>query len=354
MKPKPRDPGKAELLDLFEHFAQKHGLPIDDPATAMKVAQVIAGEFTTHRSNPIVLHGQRVQKMFAFVAASLHGCAAIKEEDAGLLFVPNAQLQRPDYRLTLKHGDEWLVEVKNHHKPMVAKRDGKLVLVAEYSFTRDYLESLVGYAQLARRPLKIAIYWSHLTQWTLTPVEKLSLRGQHYVITWLAAYKSNEMGALGDRDIGTVPPLIFRLTVDATKPRSLDDQGNATFIVENAILLCGDQQITDDLEKKLAFYFMLYGKWQSTEPMAVIHNGQFTSVDLIVQPSEPVEHQPFQMIGHLSTMIATRYDDLTVRDGVITRLLPDVDPASLGVMIPQDYKGKVLKLWIMHQIPSKS
>lgn len=161
------------------------------------------------------------------------------------------------------------------------------------------------------------------------------------------------MGRLGDGDIGIMPPLVFRLIVDETKTRSIDEDGNAKFVIGGVQLLCGDQEIIDDLEKKLAFYFMLYGKWPCSEPIARMRNGQLSAVDMVLAPEErSPNEQPFEMIGHLSTMISGRFDDHTVKDGKIARLLPEVDPKSLGVSIPENYKGKVLKLWIMQQVPS--
>ena len=55
--------------------------------------------------------------------------------------------------------------------------------------------------------------------------------------------------------------------------------------------------------------------------------------------------QEFVGGGWLSKMVSAQYRELTVADGKVAALSPNKHPAALGVVIPIDYKGKVLRLW---------
>jgi hypothetical protein len=49
---------------------------------------------------------------------------------------------------------------------------------------------------------------------------------------------------------------------------------------------------------------------------------------------DPNPEQEFLIIGSLSQMISRQFNSLTVGDGEILRLSPQVDPEKLGVLIP--------------------
>ena len=81
----------------------------------------------------------------------------------------------------------------------------------------------------------------------------------------------------------------------------------------------------------------------------VFENGQLVHLGFIARPSETVPDQGFELFGWMSEMISRHYLALTMSDEgqEIERLLPSthLDPGSLGVLVPDDYRGKSLRLW---------
>jgi hypothetical protein len=108
---------------------------------------------------------------------------------------------------------------------------------------------------------------------------------------------------------------------------------------------CNGVRITDKFEENLAFYFMLNGRWAVSEPEARIENNDLIYFEFIAAPEEPVPNQQFQMLAYLSEMISQNYDHLTASDIGIESLSPTVEPDALGILIPQEYRGKHLPLW---------
>jgi hypothetical protein len=168
-------------------------------------------------------------------------------------------------------------------------------------------------------------------------------------VSLLDAIKMNEMVIVGDLMIATTPPLIFRVVTDANKPRSVDEQGRVGFTIGGVELYCGNTRIEGKFEQSLAFYFMLYGKWHSGEPEAHIENDQLLWIDIRAYPEETTSGQSFEFLGALSGMISQRYNELTTSEQGVERLSPAQEPGSLGVSIPQDYKGHHLPLWRFEQ-----
>lgn len=64
-------------------LAQQEGYTLSDPESAEKLISKLSEEYTKAKSNPIMLHGFRVQTVFEYVAKSLGKCARAKTEDAG-------------------------------------------------------------------------------------------------------------------------------------------------------------------------------------------------------------------------------------------------------------------------------
>lgn len=121
----------------------------------------------------------------------------------------------------------------------------------------------------------------------------------------LTALRVNEFAQLGDRTIGTAPPLIFQLFTDRSKPRFVSSDGQAIFTIARAAIFSGETEIFDALEQKLAWIFMNYGDWEIDEPEAQVMDNQLESIKVFIRPRERAnENEEFEMIGRLSTMFA--------------------------------------------------
>ena len=162
------------------------------------------------------------------------------------------------------------------------------------------------------------------------------------------------MATLGDMFPGTRTPLVFRVVADLQKPSTVSPDGQAEFTIGAVDLYCGGQKIEERQEMNLAFYFMMFGGWTSDKPRAQIVAGKLISVDLVVEPEQSAPKQNFQLLDPLSSMISRRYRALTSDDAGIARLAPSREPGSLGVVIPDGYKGKSLPLWRFTLVPSSA
>lgn len=344
MKRISRDPEKFEVLSLFNAIGQKKSLKINDKNSEKVFLESVSTSFTKSRNVPIILHGRRVEAMFAYVAASLGRCIFIKQEDAGEICATDLNIQPPDYRVVLEDGTELFIEVKNCHK----NRRGSY----EYYIKASDLKSLQSYAALFQKALKISIYWSEWGIWTLLSPSELKVHGGLHSITLGDATKVNEMVMIGDMHVGTTPPLSLRFVTDANQPRTIDDRGIVEFTIGSVELSCGGNVIQDEEEERLAFYLMLYGNWPFSEPRAIIENNELLAIEFLASPVEEDLSQEFSLIGPISTMIARRYNKLTAPEGQIITLTPRAEPDSLGMAIPKDYKGKQLRLFRLLQKPN--
>lgn len=179
-----RQSAQARAIALFDAIATAEGLAVGTKTTTRRVLKRIR---ELSQPNPILMHGKRVEAMFAVVAAALGKCALIREEDVGDLYAVTP-VQPPDYRIVLLDGAELLIEVKNCHetrKPLRLKS--------------DYVERLFNYGKLLGRPLKLAIYWSRWNAWTLVPLKALTVKASKAVITFPDSMKVNEMATFESR-----------------------------------------------------------------------------------------------------------------------------------------------------------
>lgn len=344
MKRIPRDPEKFEVISLFNAIGQKRNFKINDKNSEKAFLESVSTSLTKGKDVPIILHGRRVEAMFAYVAASLGRCLFIKQEDAGEIYTTDLSIRPPDYRVVLEGGTELFIEVKNCHKTSRGSY--------AYYIKAPNLNSLQSYAALFGKALKISIYWSEWGIWTLLSPSELKVHGGLHSISLGDATKVNEMGAIGDMHVGTTPPLSLRFVTDANEPRKIDDSGIVEFTIGSVELSCGGNVIQDKEEERLLFYLMRYGNWPFSEPRAVIENNELLAIEFLAAPVEEDLGQEFSLIGPISTMIARRYNELTAPEGQINTLTPQVEPDSLGMAIPKDYKGKQLRLWRFFQEPN--
>jgi hypothetical protein len=327
---------KFAIIDLIKSIGREQGFALGDVATEKHFTKRISELFNQEKSNPLTLHGCRIESMFGYVAGSLGKCILIKQEDAGEIYALHPDIKPPDYRLILENNAEFFVEVKNCHKRAPSSC---------CSFKKSYIEELLKYVRLFNLDLKIAIYWSRWNIWTLVPVNKLPVRKEKYSINMLEAAKVNEMYILGDVMVGTIAPLTLKTFTDPKKPRSIDKTGMTKFTIGGVEIYCAEKLIKDKHEQKIAFYLMLFGDWIMEERQVNVISNELVDIKLSLLPEEPVPGQGFDIIGSLSGMISRQYNTLTTSERDVKLLSPSAEPGSLGVVIPPDYKGKYLPIW---------
>jgi len=344
MKRISRDHPRFDLMRLLDRYARSRGVSIQDQANHADFLADLARDFEENRSNEILIHGLRIQAMFAYVAAALGSCTAIKEEDAGDFYALDADLRAPDFRIVTTDQSEFLVEVKNH------RPSGPF---ADYLLKAEYLDKLRRYAAVFQRELYVAIYWSQWKLWSLVLADRFDLAGDTYNLSLGEAVKKSEMNLLGDCMLGAVPPLTLRLLSDPAKPRRIGADGKAKFTIGNVELLAAGQVIEDPVEKEIAWFLLNHGDWPGTPARAEVIGGELIYIGYEVQPEHRTEpDQGFEMIGFMSQMLSLQYNDMTAASGRVDLLIPKRDPDSLGVIIPSDFKGQKLRLWRFYLTPS--
>ena len=214
-----------------------------------------------------------------------------------------------------------------------------------YVIDRDYLHSLTSYAELVDLPLKIAIFWSHLNLWTLLDSGRFDTAKKKIEIPLTQALEGSEMNDLGDRMLGTELPLAFRLYADKEKPRTVATNGEAPFTVGSVALLVNNTEVTDELEKKLTWFLINYGQWDEVDQPAEITDGELEYFEFVFSKNRTENDEDFTTIGFVSQMLSRQYLDATSPNDAIRLLIPTIEPSDMGVAIPKDYTGDVLRLW---------
>lgn len=339
-----RNHAEFDLMRLLDRYARSRGISIRDQANHAVFLSHLHQKLEQSRSRGTLIHGMRTQAMFAYVAAALGFCSAIKEEDAGDLYSLEPELCAPDFRIVTLDGQEILVEVKNHHPPDPT---------ADYVSSRSYIDKLIRYSQVFQRELYIAIYWSQWKLWSLVRSDRLNPSDSSCSISLGDALKRSEMRLLGDCTLATEPPLTFRLLSNPEKPRRMGADSVAEFTIGTAQVLAAGKVIEDRLESAIAWFLMLYGDWPEMATPIRSVGDELISIEYQFAPSEETEAaQGFACVGFLSQMLSRQYDEMTAENGKVDLLTPKRDPDELGVIIPPDFKGKTLRLWRFYDTPS--
>ena len=336
MKRIKRNPEKFEPIELYAALARDQGYNLNAPAHQTDFIVRVDRSIKAAADNPALVHGKRVEAMFAHVAGGLGSCALIKQEDTGNVFAEDDELQAPDYKIILKSGEQFFVEVKNCHfdKPTYL-----------YLIAKEYDGKLQKYAELHRTPLKYAIFYSRWNKWALLPRDSFTEQANRYVTDMVNSLARSEMLTLGDRMIGTKPDLVFELRADPRKEATLSQEGQAKFTIGDVRMYCDGMLITDAKEKSIAFYLMRFGDWIEGDTEGVFENEQLVGVRYVFNPQSFDSSQGFSVIGTLSSMISSAYSELTVHENKVIALDIRQNPEIFAPEIPLDLKGTALPLW---------
>lgn len=320
---------KQDAISAITNVLRSSAIRINDSKELSGISSTIIEKIQTeaHRQ-----HGLRIESMFAYVAGALGECSLIKQEDGnGLFLTSDDNINIPDYRIILKDGDAFFVEVKNCNEKKI-------------SFKKEYIEKLNNYALLNKCPLKVAVYWRRLKIWTLISSEKLIFHENKCELKLDQALALSEMASLGDRMIGTKTPLRLRLNADPIKTSAIDENGQCQFTIGSVGLYSQNILIEDTIESNIAFQLIMAGRWNESEDVALKDN-KISYIEYTYEAEIPNEEQGFNIIGNLSSIISSKYDSSTISDGKIERLSPEGSPEKFEIFIPNGYQGKYLPLW---------
>jgi len=354
-----RLPAELESLGLFAQLesALGPGTTIRDPASMQNFLNQVRQGLQESLANPARLHGWRVQAMFEAMIVGLGSVRLITTEDTGDCYFDDAagQIKLPDYRLVRADGERLLVEVKN--VPPGQQLKPQRVNARE-------LEGMQRYSELTGARLVLAHYWAVPGMWSVVDSSVLSRDGERLMLPLTTAMKANELEALGDAWIGTRPPLVLSLIADPSKPRAVRDkteeEQEVAFTVGAVELSCAGRVLTDEVEKRIAWFLMWFGGWEGHKELRCSDDGKPERLDFVVEPSVPPEApeamQEVQMVGQLSSMYSALFTVATMTpEGEVTRLRHEPDPGMLADLIPSDYwshPDRALPLWRFHVRPS--
>ncbi|WP_330186021.1 hypothetical protein OHB26_39400 (plasmid) [Nocardia sp. NBC_01503] len=347
-----------EMVDLFARYGftdGKQGL-IDEPAHRTAFDRRIAAGLDDALSNPSRLHGWRVQTLFEAMVIALGTVRLIKQEDIGTYFFDDVDgwIQPPDFRIVTAAGEQLLVEVKGvapHDRWKPRKLRGKDVA------------QLRRYAEMTGARLLFAHYWSHLNQWSLVDADKLTVDGANYTLSFEDAMRVNEMSAVGDAWIGTVPPLTWTLIAapESVTSTIVDDGAQQIdFQIAGVELGAAGRVLENPIELRIAQFLVLYGNWEEDCTPITDDNGRVTRLVFSYappEPAEPADPPTFEIVGQLSAMYSTLFNAETLKpDNSVSALHHEPDPGMLRDLVPTDYWDRTkpsLQIWKLHLDPDK-
>lgn len=337
-------PKPFDLVADFAKFGAENRISLRDPQTIEKFITDAHKTISDALLDEIRLHGQRTQAMFEALLLSLGDHLLIKVEDSGQVY-PGNRFKVPDLRVVLSDGTQWLIEVKNVYidNPLQQKRQ---------LMNPDYRKKLEAYASATGAQLKLAVYWAKWAIWTLISPEKLIDGNGNLNLDMETAISKNELSRLGDRMIGTRPPLRLRLTADPKRTTPMAPDGTVEFTIARAQLYCNEDEILDPVEQQLAWMFMQYGTWK-TSSIPQLEGDQLKEIEFLCQPIERTNKElGFEIIGTLSQMFTSYYAEQTLENREIMQLRALPQPQWFAPLVKSDYNSKALRLCIFKTRPN--
>lgn len=331
-----RDPERFDVIELYTALSRDCNYKLGNLEHTADFLHRVDISLKASLDSDSLLHGKRIESLFAYVAGALGRCVIVKREDGGDIFSADPEIKLPDYCVILKDGSRFFIEVKNCNN-----RNFK----TQFYLKKAYVEGLKKYAQINGAPLKIAVYFSAFKRWVLLPIEHFDEQRSRYAVTFITAVARSEMAILGDRTIGTKPPLKVELIADSKKEAFINKKGQAQFTVADIKLYCAGSEIIDQVEKNIAFYLVRYGDWVESDCYSIEEDDKLLGVAFEHNPEEPEEEQEFKFIGTLSSMISTAYSELTVYERKVAALDVKHNPSVFSLEIPESYSGERLPLW---------
>jgi hypothetical protein len=350
-------PAEVESLRLFAQVDVGAELGTSTPERATAFVNGLRAGLDTSLMSPSRLHGWRVQAMFQMMLVALGRFELLKFEDSGECYFDEGEgtVKLPDFRLVTDSGEHLVIEVKNV-APKSEMKAGRISL--------GEFQGLTRYSEMTGARLTFAHYWSAFNLWTLVDSGALSKSAGKMTLTLTEALMANELVDLGDRLIGTTPPLTLTLVADTALERKrvpTEDGHEAIFTVGEVQLSCGGQTIHDETERNIAWTLMAYGSWPAEWTARQDNDGRITHADLIARPpvaeaEEAALEQGFVSVGALSSLYSTMYNAATLGDdGEVLQLGQPVSPGLMANLVPTDYwegGDRQLPLWVFAVQPA--
>ena len=173
-------------------------------------------------------------------------------------------------------------------------------------------------------------------------------------LDFLTAVKINELAELGDRMIGTKPPLRFRLLADSAEAITLDaveSDGSLGFTIVDGQLFCGEEEIIDSTERGIAWTFMLYGDWGSGWTRNSNGWRARAGVEWRFEPLER-QNQGYEIIGTLSQMFTRYFATSTVKDEEVVQIHAPQRRGWFTPLVNPGHQTKALPLWLFKLQPN--
>lgn len=312
-----------DLLREVSRFGVSQGLSLNDPKMPSAFGVHVDNSIKRALSDPIFLHGLRTEAMFENMVRSLGEVIMIKAEDSGPLQAA-LPMQAPDFRIVLKNGSNWLIEVKNVYEKNAFRQRRQLL-------KRDYRRSLSNYAQATGATLKLAVFWARWSIWTLVDPEQLAPGDQKLTLDMLTAIKVNEMAAIGDQNLGLQAPLVLRLTMDPAQTSNINDDGQALVTIGNAQLFCSSKELLHSHDQQIAWAIMNYSDWETSNARAITDGNRLIAMEFESNPPDP-SHHGFEMAGSLSRIFARYFAQQTMAGDTVTDITVPAQDEWLGAL----------------------
>ena len=196
-----------DLLAELARFGLAHRISLKDPKAIPAFSTFVEDAVNRALSHPTLLYGHRTEAMFESMLVSLGGYSLLKAEDNGNVY-PSEKYLAPDFRVVLPEGTQWLIEVKNAYIEDPLRQERQFM-------ASNYREKLERYASTTGAQLKLAVYWARWGIWTLVSPERFADAAGNVSVDMQTGMMENELVYLGDRMIGTNPPLgcVSKLTL---------------------------------------------------------------------------------------------------------------------------------------------
>lgn len=225
-------------------------------------------------------------------------------------------------------------------------------------FKPDWLKRQRTYAELNKLPLKIAIYWRRIGEWTLVDASIFCNHNKStHILKIEKAMMLNEMAILGDVTLGTFLPLQIRIGFSKEKTHYI---GNNEWhlIVESADMFCRGTQITEELERSIAFKMMMGGSLKEETEITFREDGspEFNIFTYDKIEKDERDDLGFEIVGSVSRIISSGYMHATEwkdNEENTQLIMPQQEPEDFSVFIPENYKGTALPLWRLIQKPNE-
>ena len=332
-----------DLLGELGKFGLEHGIFINDPQAIAEFATFVGDAMEGALLDPALLYGQRTEAMFEAMLVSLGRYSLLTAEDGGRVH-SDGNYQAPDFRVVLPGGAQWLIEVKNVYIEDPSRQERQFM-------TRAYREKLENYAYATGGQLKLAVYWARWGIWTLVSPERLLDVEGNLTLDLATGIRLNELSQLGDRMVGTRPPLRFRLETDPATTESIAPDGTVRFTISGVRFYSGEEELSDTIDKELAWIFMQYGEWEETGPEAIIDGDLLTAIEFRWEPEQRL-NKGYEIIGTLSQMFSRYYSERTLKDAEVVQLHAPLRPGWFAPLVTLEYQKKVLPLWIFQLEPA--